>query len=114
MNWNHLTSLNQLDNLIQESAEKPILIFKHSRSCSISGAALNRLERNWNLGENVKVYFLDLLTYRDISNAIAERFEVEHESPQVLIIENQKSVYDSSHFNINFNDIRKKLQLIEG
>ena len=113
MNWNHLTELSQLDQLTEESKSSPILIFKHSRSCSISGTTLNRLERNWTLDASAKVYFLDLLAYRNISNAIAEKFDVQHESPQVLIIENGKSVYDRSHFDINFGDIKTQLQAVE-
>lgn len=113
MNWKQLTSLSQLEDLAKESAEGPVLIFKHSRSCSISSTALARLERNWNLGEKVNIYFLDLLSYRDISNAIAEKFGVQHESPQVLILENGKSVFNCSHFDINFKEISKRLQLVE-
>lgn len=111
MNWKQITSLSQLEELAKESSTSPVLIFKHSRSCSISNAALGRLERNWNLGEKVNIYFLDLLSYRDISNAIAEKFGVQHESPQVLILENGKSIYDCSHFDINFKEISKRLQL---
>lgn len=111
MNWKQLTSISQLEELAKESASSPVLIFKHSKSCSVSSAALNRLERNWNLGEKVNIYFLDLLSYRDISNAIAEKFDVQHESPQVLILENGKAVYDCSHFDINFKEISKRLQL---
>lgn len=111
MNWISITSIDQLDQLTEESKTKPILIFKHSRSCSISKATLDRLERNWNL-DGVKTYFLDLLTYRDVSNAIAKIFEVQHESPQVLIVDNGKSIYDRSHFDITFQDIKNKLQLV--
>lgn len=111
MNWISITSIDQLDQLTAESKTKPILIFKHSRSCSISKATLDRLERNWNL-DGVKTYFLDLLTYRDVSNAIAKIFEVQHESPQVLIVDNGKSIYDRSHFDITFQDIKNKLQLV--
>lgn len=110
MNWKYLTELSQLDQLAEESNYNPILIFKHSKSCSISSATLNRLERNWRLDPNTKVYFLDLLAYRNISNAIANKFDVVHESPQVLIVENGKSVYDRSHFDINFGDIKNRLQ----
>lgn len=71
--------------------------------------SLDRLERNWNKAEmeNVQPYFLDLLNYRDISNAIAEQFDVQHESPQVLIISNGQSVLDLSHFEIDYNKILK-------
>ena len=113
MNWNNLTELNQLDQLIEESNQTPVVIFKHSKSCSISSAALGRLERNWNLENGVKTYFLDLLAHREISNAIAEKFGVYHESPQVLIIDHGKAIYDRSHFDINFSDIKGQLQLVK-
>ena len=113
MNWKHLTELNQLGWLIEESNSNPILIFKHSKSCSISRAALNKLERNWNLDIDSRAYLLDLLAFRNVSNAIEEKFNVQHESPQVLIISQGKSVYDSSHFDINYGDIKDKLLLVE-
>lgn len=113
MNWNYLTELNQLDQLIEESNQNPAVIFKHSKSCSISSATLGRLERNWNIENGVNAYFLDLLAYREISNAVSERFGVYHESPQVLIIDHGKAIYDRSHFDINFNDIKGKLALVK-
>jgi bacillithiol system protein YtxJ len=112
MNWNHLEHADQLDQLIKESADKTILIFKHSTRCNISRATLDRLERNWKDSEvpNLKTYFLDLISYRNISNSIAEQFQVEHQSPQVLIIRNGKSVYDNSHYGIDFNAISEKVK----
>jgi bacillithiol system protein YtxJ len=109
MNWKPLTSLDQLQAIQKESSEKPVLIFKHSTTCNISAMALNRLERNWDVKEmdpHVDAYFLDLKTYRQISNGIATLFDVEHESPQVLIIRNGKAVYDSSHTAIDYQSIR--------
>lgn len=109
MNWNPLNHPNQLNQLIRESDTETVLIFKHSTSCSISRATLDRLERNWKDEEvpNVKPYLLDLLSYRAISNAIADQFQVEHQSPQILIIQNGKSVYDNSHYGIDFDQIKK-------
>ncbi len=114
MNWINLTNKNQVGNIITESTTEPVVIFKHSTSCSISRTALDRLERNWGLGEmnHVKPYFLDLLSYREISNNIAEIFEVEHQSPQVLIISNGKSVYDRSHFEISYAEVQNELKAI--
>lgn len=111
MNWNYLERPEQLNDIVTESADNTVLIFKHSTRCNISRATLDRLERNWKDAEvpNVKPYFLDLLSHRNISNAIAEQFHVEHESPQVLIIRNGKSVYDNSHYGIDFNEIRKQV-----
>lgn len=112
MNWNRLERPEQLKEIITESADNNILIFKHSTRCNISRSTLDRLERNWKDAEvpNVKPYFLDLLSYRDISNTIAEQFQVEHQSPQVLIIRHGQAIYDNSHYGIDFQEIREKVK----
>jgi len=108
VNWIELTSETQLDTIQKESQSQPVIIFKHSTRCSISRAALDRLERNWKETDvpHVKSYFLDLISYREISNKIASTFHVEHESPQVLLIKNGEAVYDKSHFEIDFSGIK--------
>ncbi len=109
MQWTKLTDLHQLDDISKESNQKTILIFKHSTQCSISRAMLDRLERNWKDDEmlSVKPYFLDLISYRQISNSIAEKFNIEHESPQVLIIQSDKTLYHQSHMGINYAAIKE-------
>src|ERR1700755_3311896 len=112
MEWNTLSAIDHLRQLQEESKEKRILIFKHSTRCNISRAALDRLERSWKSEEmsHIKPYYLDLISHRDVSNQVASQFGVEHESPQVLIIENGKAVYDSSHFNIDYQQIRNAVK----
>lgn len=106
MNWTELKSPDQLDVIREESNSKPVLIFKHSSRCSISRLALDRLERKWGQeAQGIKPYFLDLISYRDISNHVAHQFDVEHESPQVLLIRNGNAVYDRSHYDIEFGGI---------
>jgi bacillithiol system protein YtxJ len=108
MNWERLESLDTMDKIIEESKLNPVVIFKHSTSCSISAMALNRLERSWDNKEmsNVKAYYLDLIAYRDISNAVAEKFGIMHQSPQVLLIKNGESVYDESHMGISYQNLK--------
>jgi bacillithiol system protein YtxJ len=108
MNWTELTTKNELDRLKEESSNHKVLIFKHSTRCSISNMALDRLERNWKTEEmkNVKPYYLDLLNHRDISNQIAVDFQVVHESPQVLLIENGKCIYYNAHAGIRYEEIK--------
>jgi len=108
MTWNQLQDKELLDKIIEESQENPVVIFKHSTSCSISAMALNRLERSWEDSEmsNVKAYFLDLIAYRDISNAIVEKFGVMHQSPQILLIKNGECVYDDSHMGISYQNLK--------
>ena len=107
MNWNQLTTVEQLQSIKEESFNQPVLIFKHSTRCSISSTALSRVERNWKqeaVGE-LKPYYLDLIANRPVSNAIVEEFGVEHQSPQVILIKDGASVYDASHFDIRFAEI---------
>ena len=108
MKWNALRSIDQVEKIKEQSKEKPVLIFKHSTRCNISRASLDRLERSWKDEEmpNVVLYFLDLLSYREISNYLADLFHVEHESPQVMIIQNERSTYNRSHFEIDYQHIK--------
>lgn len=108
--WNDLTQLKQLDDIVEESAEAPVLIFKHSTRCSISRMALKSFEREYAIEEGkAKPYFLDLLEHRDVSNEIASRFDVQHQSPQLILIKNGKAVYNSSHSDIDAATIKDKL-----
>ena len=112
MKWLKLESLDQIEGIKEKSKETPVLIFKHSTSCSISRMSLDRLERNWKQEEMsaVKPFFLDLLSHRDVSSQIAREFSVEHQSPQILLIENGVSVYDRSHYDINYQELRDEVK----
>ena len=100
--WIQLTSLNQLDEILKESDEKPIAIFKHSTRCGISRMALLQFEKQLNIDMNsVRLYFLDLLVYREISNEVASRFKVYHQSPQLIIFKNGTAIHQSSHHEID-------------
>lgn len=108
MKWIPLTSNDQLDIIKEKSNLTPQVIFKHSTRCSISSMALNRLERE-TAPENADFYFLDLIQNRQLSNAVAEIFEVHHESPQILLIKNNDCVYDESHQGINMQELSEQL-----
>lgn len=105
MNWNALTTVADLNQIKELSTTKTVVIFKHSTRCSISSGALNRLERNWVGNEPMSMWFLDLIKYRDVSNAVAQTFQVEHQSPQLLVIKNGTCVYHASHFEIEYQDL---------
>lgn len=108
--WRRLTDLGQLNELTALSFEKPVLIFKHSTRCSISRFALKQFENEYDFSnEELQPYFLDLLEYRSISNEIASRFDVFHQSPQILVIKEGKCVYDASHDAIAVNEVRNIL-----
>ncbi len=107
MNWNELQSVESIDQLLAESQQQPVMIFKHSTRCSISAASLDRLERRWNENEvpALKTYFLDLIRYREVSNAIATKLGITHQSPQVIMLKGGKPVHEASHFGIDYQEI---------
>lgn len=111
MDWIQLKEASQIEEIKTLSKSRPVLIFKHSTRCSISGMAWDRLRRNWKKEDFEKVhpYFLDLLNFREISNQIADLFEVCHESPQIILVKDGKAAYDSSHMSISYQDIMSRI-----
>jgi bacillithiol system protein YtxJ len=107
MDWKNLTSIDQLEAITANSFNTPQVLFKHSTRCSISSMALNRLESS-TPPTGIDFYLLDLLQHRDISAAIADRFKVHHESPQVLVIKSGECTYNESHMGISMNEIAEQ------
>lgn len=111
MNWIALSDLEQVDQIIRDSALKPQLIFKHSTRCSISSMVKDRLERQWKSQlDEFPIYYLDLIKFRSISNQLADKFGVIHESPQLLIIQNGECIFNCSHSDISVSAIETMLQ----
>ncbi|AWA30089.1 bacillithiol system redox-active protein YtxJ [Flavobacterium magnum] len=108
LDWVLLEEMDQLEQLAEESFSAPVTIFKHSTRCNISSFSLRQFERAYDIpADRMRLYFLDLLAYRNISNELALRFGVVHQSPQILVVSEGKAVYDASHENISAEDLRK-------
>jgi len=107
LNWNSLSSVSQLDTIGENSNNKTQAIFKHSTRCGISSSVLRKFEQQFDGPSPVELHFLDLLKHRAISNEIASRFNVEHQSPQLLIIKNREVVHHVSHYDILGDDALK-------
>ena len=100
--WKYLESEEDLKEATEKSAEKKVVIFKHSTRCQISKMVLKNFEKEVaNSDKEVDYYFLDLLNHRNISNKIADDFGVHHQSPQLIVLENGKAVNDASHQSIS-------------
>ena len=104
MNWIPLQKDTQLEEIRAKSTGRPQLIFKHSTRCSTSALVKSRLERSQQ-PDAIDFYYLDLISYRPLSEKITETFFIEHESPQVLLILDGQCIYDESHIGINMADI---------
>ena len=107
--WTPLTTEADVDVAIEKSAEQPVLLFKHSTRCSISSMALSRFEKQWDTNIGCSCYFLDLITYRAVSNYISDKTAVVHQSPQSILLWKGKVIYHASHNGIDAVEIASLL-----
>jgi bacillithiol system protein YtxJ len=108
MEWINLSNSQQIAEIKQASGYA--VIFKHSTRCSISGMAKRNFELNWEvIPDQTPLYFLDLISHRDLSALIAETFQVHHESPQVLLIKDGECILDASHSDISADEIAESI-----
>lgn len=105
--WRQLKDLGQLNELVAESADLPVLIFKHSTRCSVSRMVLKQFENEFSMHEKITPYFLDLVAHRAVSTEIAHRFGVLHQSPQLIVIKDGKAVYNESHGSITASQLEQ-------
>ncbi len=106
-----LQRLDELDALIAESEKRPLLLFKHSYSCGISAEALDELVEHLNAKVPAARYaMVTVQTHRDVSNAVASRLGVRHETPQAILVRGGKAVWTASHFRVNAASIEKALE----
>ncbi|MBL4709990.1 MAG: bacillithiol system redox-active protein YtxJ [Flavobacteriales bacterium] len=108
MNWLHIQSELDLEKALASSDK--VAIFKHSTRCPISSMAKHRLEISWK--ENLphtSIYYLDLIRFRSISNLVAEKLDVPHQSPQLIVVENGSAIYNVSHSSISTKEIAKHI-----
>jgi len=100
VSWIPLTSVDQIAELKAISKNNHVAVFKHSTRCIISRTVLQRFEEEFPEGLEVQLYYIDLLNYRDVSLAIADEFLVVHQSPQLVVIKDEKVVTHASHHDI--------------
>lgn len=106
-----LVDPQQLDDLIDRSRQRPIVIFKHSRACGTSAQAFDELQSLLYEGGTADVYVVDVLRHRSTSQAVASRFGIRHESPQVLVLRDGAVGWHGSHFRVTAEAIRQALEL---
>jgi bacillithiol system protein YtxJ len=102
-----LKSIEDLDKVLSESENKPVLLYKHSTTCSINFIAKEEYEKFLATADGDKVLptYLDLLVHRDVSSAIEERTGVRHQSPQLILVVNGKAVWSATHDKITMKSI---------
>ena len=101
-NFIKVDTLELLDRLFEESHSRPVVFFKHSNTCGISYGV-----REIVAGLDADLNLITVQTERHISNEIALRTNIRHQSPQAIVIRDGRPVYHASHYDITVGDIGK-------
>jgi bacillithiol system protein YtxJ len=111
MNWKTITSEADLKEIVELSKSKACMIYKHSTRCTMSEMMKFVLEDEWSFDEkDIQPYYLDILAHKPLAAKIADDFQVYHQSPQVLLIQNGECTYDEDHRDISVEELREHLE----
>lgn len=105
-NLQNYHTLQSVDEMISESQNQSILVFKHSSVCPTSFYAKNQVDEFLHKG-SVKVYLLIVQNQRPLSNEIAATLGVKHQSPQLIVIRNGKSEAVLNHHEITLATVQE-------
>jgi bacillithiol system protein YtxJ len=110
-----ITTLPELDNILEDAKGKLVLLFKHSTTCPISAYAYEQVQRLSQTDEvkEMRIALIHVIENRSLSNEVAHRFQIKHESPQAFLIQAGKVVWHASHRNITQSAILEAKRLAE-
>ena len=104
--FNEIHDTEELAALFEKSNEQPVVLFKHSITCPISSGVYQEISK-----ADADINLIVVQRARNVSNAIAEKTGVRHESPQAIVLKNQEVVYHASHYDVTADDINSKLKM---
>lgn len=102
--FNEIHTTEELDALVEKSNEHAVILFKHSTSCPISHGVYKEVSN-----ADADINLIVMQTARDVSNAVAERTGIRHESPQAIVLKNGEVVYNASHYDITAVDLENSV-----
>lgn len=103
-----LMDIAALEAAIEESAERPVLLFKHSRNCGISCEAFDELQHHLSTGLRAVAYkLITVQSHRGVSDEASARLGVRHETPQAILLKNGRPVWNASHFRITAHELHR-------
>lgn len=109
--YTEITSIPEWENVLQQSKDKPVLLFKHSTTCPVSAAAYKEFT---SFETEVESYLVKVIESRPVSNKIESDLNVQHKSPQIFLLSNEEPVWNASHWNITESKIGQAVQSHQG
>lgn len=112
-NLKELLTIEELGLTLEQSSEKPVLFFKHSLTCPISARAFKEFQSYLEEADtHVSYKLITVQTARAVSNEVAARLNVAHESPQAILVKDGREVWNASHFDINVSSLERAIRSI--
>ena len=99
-----------LEQLIERSKTDPVLIFKHSTQCPISSEAYEEFKRFAQSAVELPCALVLVIEHRELSNAIASRLGIRHESPQAIVVRDGQAAWNASHWSITADSLSHALR----
>ena len=105
-----LTNHEGIGEMLQRSHVGPVLLYKHSVSCPISGYAWYEVKDCLELSDDAPTcYRVTVQFHPEVSRDIAETLDVIHHTPQVIIVRDGKASYVASHWQIRKQTLQRAL-----
>lgn len=109
--WNILKSISETDEAFDQSKRRPQLFYKHSNRCGTCMFAKSEIEKSSEeIREHADMHFIDVIRSRGVSDYLAEKLNIRHESPQAILLIDGKVVWHDSHSAVKSNKILEKLR----
>jgi len=105
MAFQTIVDTGALDSLLDNSRQRPVVVFKHSLACPISAAAYREMQKL-----DSEVVLVEVQNARQVSRELADRTGIRHESPQVIVFRNGKAVWNASHYDVRAHAVTKVLE----
>ncbi len=104
-NFIEIHSGEELDELFDKSKQQPVVLFKHSLTCPISAGVYREVS-----DVDSDVYLIVVQYARGVSNQLAEKTGIRHESPQAIVLKDERAIYHASHYDVTANDVLSSLK----
>lgn len=103
-NYTEITSIDQWKKVLEQSSEKPVVVFKHSTTCPVSAHAYEEFS---DFDKPMDRYLVKVIEHRPVSNEISLDLGIQHESPQAFVISNGNAMWNASHWKITKKELDK-------
>ncbi|MFQ5704447.1 MAG: bacillithiol system redox-active protein YtxJ [Gemmatimonadales bacterium] len=101
--------LTENADLTEIASQNPAIIYKHSPACWMSSVSARQIRKFVKKYPDTKVYWVDVIEQRDLSQRVAEHFAIEHESPQSIVVGDGRVLWHGSHGAVNVKKLAKAI-----